>query len=207
MSNTVGSRETIPKILTARKNLVLKLSQKQFDVLIGSMFGDGYITKLGRIQIEQGENQRDYLLWKYEMLKNITSTKICCAKRQKYSSAKVTTSYRFWTKQYFRPWRAIFYPLGKKIVPEDIKKVLSPLAMAVWFMDDGYLRTKKSIAMSTDKFSTDDLDKICSALSEKFNIKPTIVKSGKLYFGVVATEKFINVVEPFIIPSMCYKIP
>ena len=207
MSNTVGSRETIPKILTARKNLVLKLNQSQFDILIGSMFGDGYITKLGRIQIEQGENQKDYLLWKYKMLQNITSTKVCCAKRQKCSSAKITISYRFWTKQYFRSWRAIFYPLGIKIVPKDVEKVLSPLAMAIWFMDDGYLRAKNSIAISTDKFSVDDLGKICSVLSVKFHIKPKVVKSGKLYFGVLATEKFINLVKPFIIPSMCYKIP
>ena len=207
MSNTVGSRETIPKILTARKNLVLNLRQNEFDILIGSMLGDGYITKLGRIQIEQSEKQKEYLFWKYAMLKRITSTRICSVARQSKVLKKPTFSYRFWTRQFFRPWRSIFYPNGEKVLPMEIEKSLTPLALAVWFMDDGFLRKSNSIAISTDKFSDDDLLHLCKSLEDIYEIKPSIVKSKKLYFGVNATKGFIGVIKPFIIPSMRYKIP
>src|SRR4030042_2753163 len=125
MSNTVGSQEMIPRVLHARKNLVLKLTEGEFDILIGSVLGDGYITKLGRIQIEQGDKQRKYLEWKYEMLKRIATTRILQAKRQK-PGEKATISYRFWTKQYFCLWRHIFYPEGKKIIPRTIESAFSP---------------------------------------------------------------------------------
>ena len=99
------------------------------------------------------------------------------------------------------------YPNGEKVLPMEIEKSLTPLALAVWFMDDGFLRKSNSIAISTDKFSDNDLLHLCKSLEYIYEIKPSIVKSKKLYFGVNATKGFIGVIKPFIIPSMRYKIP
>jgi len=205
MSNTVGSQEIIPKVLYARKNLILNLTQEEFDILVGSVIGDGYITKKGRVQIEQGENQQEYLEWKFQKLRHVVSTSILCTKRKRYTG-KITISYRFWSKQYFRPWRNVFYPEGKKIIPKK-GLIFSPLLLAVWYMDDGYLRKKDSIAISTDNFTRCDLKRICEILERNYEVKPNIVKSGKLYFGKVATKKLVKIIQPFIISSMCYKLP
>lgn len=203
MSNAVGSREVIPKVLRARKNLVLKLTQEEFNVLIGSILGDGYITKLGRIQISK---QQKYLEWKYQMLRGIVSTSILQAKRER-SPGMITTSYRFWTKQYFRPWRNIFYPCGKKIIPKGIRGLFSPLVLAVWYMDDGFLRKKNAIGIATDRFSENGLLEIQKSLIKQYGIESSIVYRGRIYLGKEATRRFVKVVQPFIIPSMQYKLP
>lgn len=206
MSNTVGSREILPVVLQSKKNQLLKLTQSEFDILLGSILGDGYITKLGRIQIEQGKKQKGYLEWKYEMLKNIVSTRITIAKR-KGLSGRNTTSYRFWTKQYFHSWRNYFYPSGEKIIPDEIEELFSPLSLAVWFMDDGFLRKKNSVAIATDRFSGEDLEKISQALLNRYQIEVSIVNRGRVYFGRDATQKFIEIISPHIIQAMEYKLP
>ena len=206
MNNTVGSREIISLVLQSKKNQLLELTQSEYDILLGSVLGDGYITKRGRIQIEQGSKQKAYLEWKYEMIKRITSTRILIAERKTSSGIK-TVSYRFWTKQYFHSWRSDFYPLGIKIIPNEIETMLSPVVLAVWFMDDGFLRKENAVAIATDKFSEEDLEKINRALLNRYKIEASIVSRGRMYFGKDATRKFVEIISPYVIPSMRYKLP
>jgi len=206
MSNTVGSQEVVPLVLRAKKNLVLTLTQEEFEVLLGSLLGDGYITKLGRVQIEQGKSQRAYLEWKYKMLARVVNTSILVTKREK-TPGKITESYRFWTKQYFRSWRNLFYPSGKKVIPAGIGQLLSPLVLAVWFMDDGFLREKKAIEIATEKFSGHDLNRIRHTLLARFGIETSVTRRGRLYFGKQQMIKFVSVIEPYIVAEMRYKLP
>ncbi|MCG2719358.1 MAG: hypothetical protein L6266_01275 [Nanoarchaeota archaeon] len=199
----MGSQEIIPKSLRARKNLKLKLTQSEYDVLIGSILGDGYITKKGKIQIEQGEKQKQYVEWKYEKLINAKSGNIIKTTR-KYKG-KEFSSYRFWTRQFFSSWRKTFYPYDEKIIPRA-KINFSPLLLAVWYMDDGYLRKENTIALSTDKFNRSELVYLTKELNIQHGLNVSIVKSKKLYFDTSSSIKFLNMVKPYIIPSMMYKI-
>jgi len=209
--NTVGSREVIPRIFHTKKNFrdsTLKLNQDEFDVLFGSVLGDAYITKKGRVQIEHSDKQKDYLIWKYKKLCNVVSTSVLMAQRsKKQDPSKKTISYRFWSKQYFHSWRNLFYPNGKKSVPKGIKEALSPLVMAVWYMDDGYLRPKKGCCLSTDSFSKEEVATIQKALMEKYDLRASIVSRNRLNIGVIASQKFFRMINPFVISSMRYKLP
>lgn len=205
MGNTVGSQEFLPQVLKARKNLVLRLQKTEVDILIGSILGDGYITTKGKIQIEHSIKQEDYLIWKYKQLSSIVSGKIIYTTREK--DGFKTQSCRFWTKQFFRPWRSIFYINREKVIQEEIKKYLSPLALAVWYMDDGCLRTNNSIILSTESFSTTSLSFLKYGLEERWGITPTIRSNNRLYFGSSETRKFISLIHPYIVPSMAYKVP
>lgn len=44
-------------IFTARKNLKLEVSDRQIEIIVGCLLGDAYLTKLGKIQIEQSIKQ------------------------------------------------------------------------------------------------------------------------------------------------------
>ena len=70
MGNPVGSLE-VPNVLQARKNLLLELSQRQKEILIGCILGDAYISPLGKIRIEQSTKQREYVDWKYQELHSL----------------------------------------------------------------------------------------------------------------------------------------
>ena len=59
MGNPVGSLE-VPIVLRARKRLLLELTERQREILIGCVLGDAYISQLGKIRIEHSVKQREY---------------------------------------------------------------------------------------------------------------------------------------------------
>jgi hypothetical protein len=60
-------------------------------------------------------------------------------------------AYRFTTRSLseFTPTYRLFYRVGKKIVPDV---AISPLALAVWFMDDGS-RSRTSVYLNAQQFA------------------------------------------------------
>ena len=206
MDNAVGSREVMSCVVVSKKHQILKLTSDEFAILLGSMLGDGYITKKGRIQIEQSKRQGEYIQWKYSNLKRILSTNLLSATRKRVPDI-ITYSYRFWTKQYFHSWRELFYPAGIKIIPAGIISLLSPLALAVWFMDDGFLRKKDAVGIATETFSEKELTELVQEFFRQYGMKVSVVKRRRLYFGRKATQQFIKIISPYIIPAMRYKLP
>ena len=181
------------------------------EILAGSLLGDAYISKRGAIQIEQGENQKEYLLWKHRELKSIVSGKISQVFRKK--NGIIHSSYRFFSKQYFRPWRKSMYRSGRKIIPASVLELITPLSLAVWYMDDGSKKNNYSVIVSTDGFSNVSLKKLRTMLQEKWFINTRIVfktTAGKKYkrltIGSYDLVRFFELIRPYIIPSMRYKI-
>jgi len=73
------------QIRLLRKNFFLSDYQK--DVLVGTLLGDGGLYLEGwaknyRLQIEQGDKQRDYLFWKFDIFRN------CCSSEPSYQSRR-----------------------------------------------------------------------------------------------------------------------
>lgn len=83
-------------IFTARKNLKLEVSNIQIEILVGCLLGDAYLTKLGKIQIEQSDKQKDYLKWKHQELASISYSGLKEVIRYDKKDNRVTKSYRFW---------------------------------------------------------------------------------------------------------------
>lgn len=204
MGNTVGSRGTV--LLRAKNRQLLRVSREQWDILLGCVLGDGYVTKRGKIQIEHGAGQRDYVLWKYRKLNAVSYGMPSRVVRKDKRNGKSYVSYRFWTRQFFREWRKRFYPNGKKIFPIDLLEI-SPLSLAVWFMDDGYLVDNRRLMFSTDGFDKGSRERICRLFQSHFGVKTTVMGSGKLLIGTRQTRKIMPLIKQYIIPSMLYKIP
>ena len=199
-------------IFTARKTQSITVTNRQMEILAGSLLGDAYISKKGVVQIEQGETQKRYLLWKHRELKSIVSGKISRVFRKK-KNGTMTSSYRFFSKQYFRPWRKSMYRSGRKIIPPSVLDLITPLSLAVWYMDDGCRKNNYSIIISTDGFSAVSLKKLRTMLQVKWFINTRIAikeTAGKKYrrltIGSYDLVRFFELIRPYIIPSMQYKI-
>ena len=181
MSNIVGSLE-IPNVLHARKRIFLSVSERQKEILIGCILGDAYITPMGKIRIEQSEKQHEYVKWKYRELASLCYPK---GPRDLIHKLKTTNkeyhSIFFDIRQYFRLWRQIFYNGRQKIFPKNM--VLTPLPLAVWYMDDGCWTGKKCV-ISIESFKGES----CKNIQD-------------LFF------KQYGLISPFILSSMKYKIP
>ncbi len=189
--------------LQARKNQTLFVTSRQEEILIGSLLGDAYITKRGQIQFEQSEKQKEYLFWKHEELSSISYKNISEVKRFDKRFSKLNVSYRFWTRQYFLSWREKFYPDNKKIVPRDIQ--LTPLALAVWYMDDGCLSDHKCI-LATDGFSKEDILFLQKLLIEKFAIKSSVKNGSKILIRRESFQNFFSIVNMYILSTLQHKI-
>ncbi len=191
--------------LRARKNQLLKLTEEQQDILIGCILGDAYIEKKGKIQLEQGISQEKYIQWKYQKLQSISYGPPKKVLHHDKRNGKTTVAYRFWTRQFFREWRERFYKNEKKVFPADLIS-LSPLSMAVWYMDDGCLAEHRRIILSTDGFDQESLDRIRQLFLRCFDVKSTVKATGKLLIGTRETRKLMARIRPYIVPSMAYKI-
>ncbi len=204
MGNIVGSLE-VPNLLHARKNLVLAVTERQRNILIGCVLGDVYIAPKGKVRIEQSHKQADYIAWKYRELGSLAYPSL---PREINRISSVTgakyQSIFFDLRQYFRPWRLLFYPNGKKIFPRGI--ALSPLTIAVWYMDDGCWTGTKCV-IATEGFDDDGIARIQNELLSRYGIESLTGKNRKLTIRKQSHGTFFRLISSHIIPSMKYKIP
>lgn len=195
----------------------MSLSQKQKDIIVGLLLGDGYIEfdgfKASRLQIKQAECKKEYVFWLYDQLADLVRT----PPKQRPD----TKQWYFSTRSIIEmeEFRLLFYKNRRKIVPENIEELISsPVTLAVWFMDDGTLdyriKSHYSFSMSTDAFTIEEVSLLKSVLKNKFGIESSIQtpscrgkKYTKLYIGKNGREKFLQTINKYILNCFAYKIP
>lgn len=64
-----------------------------------------------------------------------------------------------------------------KRVPLNIADYLSPLALALWIMDDGG-RVGYGLKLATNSFTFEDTTRLSLVLSELYGIKSSVQKAG-----------------------------
>ena len=102
-----------------------------------------------------------------------------------------------------------------KIVPSNIKELLSPIGLGHWIMDDGYW-SKGTIYLCTDNFTSKEIDLLIDILYKKFGLvakKNSQKKNETLIFWRIRfsgkqenLNKLRLLVSSYFIPSMLYKI-
>ena len=190
----------------------MMLTEKQKELIIGSLLGDGYLEKRGesvRFGFSQSKQRVFYVKWKYEQLRDLVSEPIKCYEYIDHRTGKKYGLCSFKTRAH--PWFSEIYPLfykDGKTVPSDIKKMLTPFAVAVWYMDNGSLSRGAPI-FNTQSYSVSDLFKLCSAL-KKFHITANLNRDRKGYRLRILKRhaaRFRELVEPYILQEFLYKLP
>nr|YP_009327800.1 hypothetical protein [Epichloe typhina]APB96758.1 hypothetical protein [Epichloe typhina] len=110
----------------------------------------------------------------------------------------------------FNVYRKLFYDLNKKkIVPDNIKELLTPSGLAFWIMDDGS-KQGNGLHISVYGFTDRDVDKLILALQEKFHLKCSIHynkdNKPRIYIFKESMETLISLVKPYFIKEMLYKL-
>jgi len=195
----------------------LSLSERQKEILIGLILGDGHLEKLytptsGRLKVEHSCKQKDYVDWIYKEFRNWVRSKPKAKKKKVWN--KIYQNYGFLTygHRLLGEFQEKFYRKGKKIIPNDLEKDITPLGLAIWYMDDGSIKSRKhkGLFLNTQGFEKNDVERLQRMLKNKFGISSTTrkEKNGKqIYLGGKSGEEFITLIKPYIIPSMEYKIP
>ena len=163
----------------------LSLSKRQKEILIGLILGDGHLERLYTPILGRLKVEHSY-------------------KQKEYVD---------WIYEEFRNWvRSKPKSKRKKIIPNDLEKDITPLGLAIWYMDDGSIKSRrhKGLFLNTQDFKKSDVRRLQRILRNKFSIPSLTRKDGKgeqIYLGGNSAEKFIGIIKPYIIPSMEYKIP
>ena len=208
------------------------LSDEAKSVLIGSLLGDGHITPLGYFSEKHGPTQVEYLEWKASFFPEITTDKSWDSRKsvdKRSGNPVYSFSFRTRAHSFLYELRHKFYTKKNgqwiKIIPEDIADLLDPLALAVWFMDDGstdwgwrkgkkrWENSKPSCKISTESFGYAMNYRLKKALSDKFGVSVVITdrkgSTGKdhcyLRINTDDTKKVLSIIEGIDIPSMRYK--
>lgn len=107
---------------------------------------------------------------------------------------------------------------GKKIITQKFANEVTPISLAFWFMDDGYLQNRENknlrcrAIINSQGFSYEEHIILQQMLKRKFNIVVSIgdkkvYKGHTLIFDVENTEKLCSLIAPYICESMKYKLP
>ena len=180
------------------------LTEKQIGLVTGSMLGDGYLVKTTggyAFRVNHSIKQKDYVDWKHNLLADFVNS----SPRQSGN----TYYFRTITHSTFMEMRKHFYKGRVKVIPRELlNEVLDPFIIAVWIMDDGS-RDGRQLRINTQCFSEEDHIFMQEVLRVKLGIETTLNHDkGQLRLRVSAKsmDHLKNLVMPFIIPSMHYKL-
>lgn len=211
------SRGIIPKTKYKRNSYPL-LSDKQKTLIIGSLLGDGGISKDGYFYESHSLKQRQYLYKKHEILRPFS---------KKIYPVDNNTGLRFKTAHHniFREFYRYFYRnncSAKQIPLGFIQKNWHDPILAYWYLDDGYFDDESNELIIANAGPIDQLEKFLDFLNDKFgwgfryqngNVrKITFSKIFYLsFFSIVKeiapSDMYYKFSEDFLVPEMVNNIP
>lgn len=190
---------------------------QQKELIFGTLLGDGCIAEHGRnnksnrLLIGHCEKQKEYLLWKKEILGNFVNT---IRRTEDLRGNSIMYSFATVTHNEFKFFRKLFYENNKKVIKEEMIHYLTPLATAVWVMDDGSrYQEKNTMRISTDSFSEDENHLLEYFLKHHFDLNAKVCEyernNRKFYylsFNVRNAALLSDVIRPHVIDCMKYKL-
>jgi hypothetical protein len=90
----------------------------------------------------------------------------------------------------------------------DIERDLSPLALAVWLMDDG-AADYAGITFQTHSFGREGTSRLATALRERYGLRTGARKnrgSWIVYVYASSVPELRQLVEPHVLPELSYKL-
>ena len=203
------------------RKIVKKLSKEQKSILIALLIGDGTISSNYVFKLSHSTHQRAFLEWKINLLntlgiKNngikeyVSKTGYNEGKQVLYSQMSINPTIKALRRTVYTP---------KKTLSRKLLNWLTPLGLAIWYMDDGHINvntsSQRSSIQHTIKIATcvdeSTANMILQYFKEVWDITFRLFKEGKGTFSVASSseadcENFIKLVKPYIIPSLLYKI-
>lgn len=217
-------------LLTTSQNKIRGLqrigphNQNIYSIIFGSLLGDAYAERrnggLGtRISFYQESTHVSYLLWLHSLL---ASTGYCNENLPKIQTrlgskgiVRKILRIHTWTYTSFNFIHDLFYfegPDGKKVkrVPQSIAAYLTPLALAIWIMDDG-AKVSKGLKFCTNSYTYSDCLFVVEVLHLNFKLKASVQSAGApnqyvVYIWKESMPLLREIVSPYIIREMKYKI-
>jgi recombination protein RecA len=197
-----------------------KLSDVQWEVILGGLMGDGALSPnqnglAARFRFGHGRKQAVYGDWKASLFENIGVSRS--------TNAKNAVFYDISPLPELAELREAVYIGGKKVLSEEYLKRLTPLSLAIWYMDDAsFVIRSKGLQERTrggsgqaeicvEALDVSSRERLAAYLQDVWGIRATLITRGKLRvsylrFPTAETAKLQALIAPFVHPSMAYKL-
>jgi len=215
-------QERLSDMINSVKNL------NKFDLMSAihwMILGDGSLTKPlrghSRLEISHTDHL-DYLEWKKSIIENLTGAEIKDRPPSKTGySDKWSQRLRSKTHPVFTKLRERLYGVfGRKAIDLHSLKLLTPMGLAILYQDDGsysFSNTRgyedRNVLIHTLAFGEIENEALAKVIIKASGLifrvnrvkKPSGIKY-RLRLRSKDIDKFFDWIEPYIVPSMLYKL-
>lgn len=205
------------------RRITKKLSKEQKSLLIGLLLGDGTISSNYVFKLSHSEAQREFLEWKIDLLnkfgfKNngvkeyISTCGYNKGNKVLYSQMSLNPTIKALRRTVYTP---------KKHITRRLLNWLTPIGLAIWYMDDGCINVntskQRSSIQHTIKIATcvdlDTAQVVIDYFKEVWDVQFRPFKEGEGTYSIASSTEsdcaaFIQIIRPYIeqVPSLLYKI-
>ncbi len=196
------------------------LSDFQWEVLRGILMGEGSLSPSrsgfgARLRYRHCEQQTSYADWKASLFSNVGGSR--------HVRPDGVVTHDFPPLPELAPLWEEVHVGHKKVFDDDYLKRLSPLSLALWYMDGADFpirskRTQKPTAGLTGRatvcvegMETETRERFAAYLADAWGIRAKLVASGSskkavLVFDNAETAKLHALIAPFVHPSMEHRL-
>ena len=196
------------------------LSDFQMAALRGTLMGGGALSPSrgghgARLRYTHGGAQTAYADWKASLFANVGVSR--------HVREDQVVTHGFPPMPELADLRQAVYVDGKKVLDDNFLKGLTPLSLALWYMDDANFTVRSKGAQTrteglsgravicVEAMEVRSRERLVAYLADTWGVRATLRASGAakkaiLVFDTAETAKLHALVAPFIHPSMEYKI-
>ena len=198
-----------------KQKALLTMSERQKEVLVGMILGDAHLerqrgARTARLKIEHSLAQSAYVDWKYEEWRDWVRTPPR-ARARSNRIGTVSTNIGFSTLSHveLEQFRLRFYRDHRKVVPADLE--LTPLSMAVWFMDDGSRKSSqcRGLYLNTQSFTSEEVQLLQKVIRRDVGVETTVRRQRdglQIYVPAPSASALSAYIAKDLLPSMRYKL-
>jgi recombination protein RecA len=196
------------------------LSDFQRAALRGTLMGDGALSPSrsghgARFRYSHGSAQTEYGDWKASLFANVGSSR--------HIRQDDVVTYDFQPLPELAEMRQSVYVEGKKVLDDDYFKSLTPLSLALWYMDDAHFAVRSSgvqkrtegltgrVEICVEAMEEATRTRLVAYLADTWGIHSTLTAKGTgkkavLVFTNAESAKFQALISAYVHPSMEYKL-
>ena len=209
------------------KKIFVPLSNRAKEIILGSVLGDGSLKihkpyRNARFSFRHSAVQKSYFDWKKNQLKEISSEN--CVWLQKADEKSFSNQHKFrYQSLAIESLTELFdltHKRGRLKIRRKWLNMLTPLSLAVWWMDDGSIISNgRKGVICTDGFDKEAVEILVKYLQKvwgvKFHLAPVKKPRGgkkEIYFrlwlrSTEELKKFLRIILPHIqVEQMLYKV-
>jgi recombination protein RecA len=202
-------------------NETARLSDQQWQLVLGGLMGNAHLAPNPRdrhgvcFRMGHGVKQVEYLDWKASLFGNIGQSRDVNVKGAAFVELSPLS-------ELGELRDVVYWGDGKKHLSDDYFKSLSPLALAIWFMDDGSF-SERSKGLRQRTAGSGRVEFCVEAMSEASRVRlaaylrdvhgidsrlsiRVAAKKAVLTMTTAGSSRFLELVAPYVHPSMNYKL-